>query len=395
MKPTIRRSAALASAFACLVALAATAPAGAGDGRDGAEPLRPIVKTRKIAPGLLFTRIVERQVPRRTFVLKIDPSRPLTVDVALAEAAMPARRTTAEIAKGHDALAATNGDFSVRTVGRPVHPLAQDGDLVQTASQQGPLFALRRDEQAVFLGRPDLRVTVTNRDSGQTWRLDRWNHGPAAPGEIVGFSPVGGTLEVPPPFACSVRLLPDGPRSFDGETGIITDYHVDAAACSSESMARKGGVVLSAAPATDEATQLLAMTPGTPMRLRWSFGWEDVFDAVGGMPVLVQDGNLATEPCTSTFCRRNPRTAIGWTQSGRVLLVVVDGRRSRWSVGSSLGELARLMQDLGAVQALNLDGGGSSTMWVDGELVNKPSDGQQRNVTNAVLVLPGKDPGEA
>jgi exopolysaccharide biosynthesis protein len=78
-----------------------------------------------------------------------------------------------------------------------------------------------------------------------------------------------------------------------------------------------------------------------------------------------------------------------------VLLVVIDGRQPRWSVGASLGELARIMRDLGAVEAMNLDGGGSSTMWVEGEVVNRPSDGTERKVTTAVLVLPGEDPGEA
>ena len=53
------------------------------------------------------------------------------------------------------------------------------------------------------------------------------------------------------------------------------------------------------------------------------------------------------------------------------------------------------MVDLGAVHAMNLDGGGSSAMWVDGQLVNRPSDGGERNVTTSVLVLPGPDPGEA
>lgn len=384
------------AALACLVAAAAVAPAGASDrAAPDRAPRAPVVRTRQIAPGLRYTRIVERQVPRRTFVLEIDPSHPLTVDMALATSAMPARRRTSDIAKAHDALAATNGDFSVLGVGRPVHPFAQDGDLVQTAAQEGPLFALRRDESGVFLGRPDLVVSATNRDTGQTWRLDHWNHGPAAAGEIVGFSPLGGSLELAPRFSCSVRLLPDGESEPDGENGIVSDFVVDEAACATDSMLREGGVVLSAPPATDEATQLLAMTPGTRIRMRWSLGWEDVFDAVGGMPILVQDGQIVAETCSSSFCRRNPRTAIGWTANGRVLLVVIDGRRPRWSVGASLGELARIMQELGAVQSLNLDGGGSSVMWVDGEVVNKPSDGQQRRVTTAVLVLPGPDPGEA
>ena len=394
MKPTSHRSAFLAAALASLVALAATALAEPRDQNEEPRPLRPIVRTRRIAPGLLFTRIIERQAPRRTFILKADLSRPLTVDMTLAGPAMPSSRTTSDIAKSHGALAATNGDFSVSSV-RPVHLFAQDGDLLQSAGAS-PMFALRQDETGAFIGSPDHEITVTDLDSGQIFVLDRWNRGAPVTGEIAGFSPVSGTLELPPSFSCSVRLLPDGPRSFDNTgTSVIRDFRVDTAACSSESMLRQGGVVLSTPPATDEATQLLAMTPGTRMRLRWSLGWENVYDAIGGMPILVQDGRVVAETCSSAFCRRNPRTAIGWTASGRVLLVVIDGRQPRWSVGSSLGELARLMVDLGAVHAMNLDGGGSSAMWVDGELVNRPSDGQQRNVTTSVLVLPGPDPGEA
>jgi hypothetical protein len=394
VKPTSRRSAFLAASLAALVAWAATAPAGARDRDEEQRPLRPIVKTRKIAPGLLFTRIIEKRVPRRTFILSADLSQPLTVDMTLADPSMPSSRKTSEIAKSHEALTAINGDFSVQGV-RPIHPLAQDGDLLQSATQS-PMFALRRDETGAYIGTPELEIAVTDLDSGQSFELDRWNRGPPTNGEIAGFSPVGGTLELSPPYACSVRLLPDGPVSFDAAgTGVVSDFRVDVAACSSEPMLREGGVVLSTPPATDEATQLLAMTPGTRMRLRWSLGWENVFDAMGGMPILVQDGQIVAETCSSAFCRRNPRTAIGWTESGRVLMVVIDGRQRRWSAGSSLGELASLMVDLGAVHAMNLDGGGSSAMWVDGQLVNRPSDGGERNVTTSVLVLPGPDPGEA
>jgi exopolysaccharide biosynthesis protein len=160
-------------------------------------------------------------------------------------------------------------------------------------------------------------------------------------------------------------------------------------------MSRKGGMLITAPPATDEATMLLALAPGTPMEFRWTSGWDQVFDMVGGIPMLVRDGKVVVQPCSSSFCRRNPRTAIGWTASGDVLLVVIDGRRHRWSVGASLLEMARVMRDHGAVQALNLDGGGSSTMVVRGDVINRPSDGHERRISNAVVILPGADPGEA
>jgi exopolysaccharide biosynthesis protein len=151
--------------------------------------------------------------------------------------------------------------------------------------------------------------------------------------------------------------------------------------------------VLSAAPATDESKQLLALAPGTSMTLRWTLGWAGALDVVGGMPILVQDGRVVAPSCSTSFCRANPRTGIGYTAHGGILLVVVDGRE-KGSTGATLVQFAQLMKDLGAVQALNLDGGGSTTMVVQGDVVNVPSDGVQRSISNALLVLPGRDPGE-
>ena len=402
MKPTTRAAAALAASVSILAPLLLSSTGAAGEGAGRGERLAaptpsyaPIVKKRKIAPGLTFTKITERQIPLRTYVLRMQPSKPVTLDVALATAAMPSRRTVQEIARANDALAAVNGDFTDPDVGRPTHPFAQDGDLLQTAVQRGPLFALSQDERRAYLGKPELRISVIERSSGRSWRIDRWNQGSPAPGEIVGYSPLGGSLEFAPGYTCSVRLLPDGPRSFDADgTAVIADYVVDVAACDQAPMDRNGGVVLSAPPATDEATELLAMAPGTPMRLRWSLDWVGVADVVGGMPVLVQDGRAVATTCGTSFCRANPRTGIGYTANGGIILVVIDGRQNRWSRGATLREFADIMRDLGAVEALNLDGGGSTTMVVEGEVVNRPSDGSQRNISNAVLVLPGPDPGE-
>jgi Phosphodiester glycosidase len=313
---------------------------GARDQDGEQRPLRRIVKTRKIAPGLLFTRIVERRVPRHMFILSADLSQPITVDMTLADASMPSSRRTSEITKSHEALTAINGDFSVPGV-RPIHPLAQDGDSC-SRRRKARCSPLRRDETGAYIGTPDLENRGHRSGQWTDVRSGPLERGFAHAWRDRGILPVGGTLELTPAYACSARLLPDGPVSFDAAgTGVVSDFRVDVAACSSEPMPSEGGVVLSTPPATDEATQILAMTPG------------------------------------------------------RVLMVVIDGRQRRWSAGSSLGELARLMLDLGAVHAMNLDGGDSSAMWVDGQLVNRPSDGDERNVTTSVLVLPGPDPGEA
>jgi len=86
---------------------------------------------------------------------------------------------------------------------------------------------------------------------------------------------------------------------------------------------------------------------------------------------------------------RQPRTLAGVRPDGTLLLVTVDGRRPGWSVGMTLPEAARLMRSLGATDALNLDGGGSTTMTVRGQVVNRPSDGGgERPVGDGLFVMP-------
>ncbi len=115
-------------------------------------------------------------------------------------------------------------------------------------------------------------------------------------------------------------------------------------------------------------------------------------DVVGGTPLLVEEGAPAPAvECASSFCNRNPRTAAGVTRDGRgLILAVVDGRRTG-AAGMSLRELAALMIELGAWRALNLDGGGSSALYIEAEggVVNQPSDGRERGVANHLGVIVG------
>jgi exopolysaccharide biosynthesis protein len=86
--------------------------------------------------------------------------------------------------------------------------------------------------------------------------------------------------------------------------------------------------------------------------------------------------------------RRQPRTLAGVTGDGRLLLATVDGRDPKRSVGVSFPEAAAVLRWLGARDGLSLDGGGSTAMVVQGDVVNSPSDGPERAVGDAVLVVP-------
>jgi hypothetical protein len=98
-------------------------------------------------------------------------------------------------------------------------------------------------------------------------------------------------------------------------------------------------------------------------------------ESVGGSPVLLRNGQRVFADVASSLVRqRHPRTLVGRTAAGDVLLVTVDGRQPGYSTGMTLAEAADLMRSLGTVDALNLDGGGSTTFVVAGDVVNRPSD---------------------
>ena len=345
-----------------------------------------------LAPGLTLTRLSDPSGPFQIRVLTIDPSKAVMIDVALSARTFGSFARTSAIASAHGAIAAVNGDFGMWPA-RPVHPFAKGGTLVATGDPAAS-FAISRNEQHVFAARVRPTIKALVPASGQTFGVDSWNTGRPGVGQIAGYTPSGGSVATPPPLACSARLAIDGKMRWGtGQTGVARDYTVMTEACRPAPMALNAGdVVLAAADAGGSASGAIkALVPGTVVTLTWSMGWADVATTIGGMPLLVQNRKVVQNVyCAGDFCGANPRTGIGYTAAGKVLLVTVDGRRAGWSVGMTMSRFAREMIQLGAVNAVNLDGGGSTTMWVKGfGLVNRPSDWSgERSVSSAVLVLP-------
>jgi exopolysaccharide biosynthesis protein len=121
--------------------------------------------------------------------------------------------------------------------------------------------------------------------------------------------------------------------------------------------------------------------------------WRSAQNILGAGPQLIKAGKIditdKREKMVAGFATdRHPRTALAKLDSGRILLVTVDGRQPGVSVGMSLQALAELLLGFGAVEAINLDGGGSTTMVVHNKVINKPSDQTgERPVSDAILVF--------
>jgi exopolysaccharide biosynthesis protein len=373
----------------------------AWDTRQTRQPKEKKKRKKRRTPRTIIKGVRFREMRRQgsdVYVLKVSPPQLPRLDVALSNDLLPGHERTSRMAKRHRAVAAINGDFGTPS-GRPSHTFAEDGDLKQVSFAVAPTFAMTQDERQTFFARPTESVVAMEND---TWVVDRWNFGEPGFLDISAFTPVGGSLEVPPANSCSARLVPStGRRWGPGLQGVETDYAVNAVACSTAPMPTNGGIVLSAQPGSDGAILIGSLTGGERVTLRWSIGFPGVLDTVGGLPQLVENGAVVATACAESICKRHPRTGIGVTPTGRLLMVVVDGRR-KGSKGMTLVQLAGLMRELHASFALNLDGGGSSTMWVDpkgrrlkGRVVNVPSDGAERKVSSALLVIKGTDPGEA
>jgi exopolysaccharide biosynthesis protein len=122
--------------------------------------------------------------------------------------------------------------------------------------------------------------------------------------------------------------------------------------------------------------------------------WQKATSIIGGGPQLIKHGRIeitnAAEKILPAFVRdTHPRTAIAKLKSGQILLVTVDGRQPGESIGMSLTMLAELLIEFGAAEAINLDGGGSTTMVIRNKLANKPSDATgERPVSDAILIFP-------
>ncbi len=280
-------------------------------------------------------------------------------------------------------VAGVNGDRFVSN-GRPSGILMRDGQL-----QHGPGDS--RSSIGIDTGGnlrvERVRLLPTWQGTGQRQNLSAVNNSPSSSGMSL-YTPVWGpstpaapgSLEVVlQPFPATVPNTEVAGRVTESRSGGATPIPPDGAV-----LVARGTV------ATNRLRNEAPVGTNVRVRLVLQPDWAGVVDALGGGPALVRDGkavfNAGEAFVPQQLALPEPRTAVGQLADGRIILVVVDGRRRGYSSGMTNFELALALVRLGAVTGAALDGGGSSTMAFDGQLLNRPS-GAERPVSEALLMV--------
>ena len=365
-----------ATLLVSLAAVALLAPAGR------AAP-------RELWPGVTYENDVQFTPPGPVAINRLRGPRPgglTTLQPVVSNDTIVGRETLTGMQRrlaSTAAMAGVNGDFFALATGRPSGLVMQDGQLL------APPNGSRASAGVTTDGTLDIRRVgfAGSWDAGAGPHvLSALNAAPKA-GRVALFTDAYGPATPPIAGSAAVILFPFP----DTITSVgLSAQVVELDSGSSPVAIPSGGAVLLARNAAAPLLRQEASV-GSPITVGLSFkpDWPGIVSAVGGGPQIVRNGapvfRAGEAFTTNQLGQRAPRSAVGQAADGRIVLVAVDGRQPGYSVGLTNFELAQALVRLGAVTGMALDSGGSTTMAFDGTLLNRPSDGRERRISNALM----------
>lgn len=360
----------------------------------------PLDFSRPIAPGVTHRFQYIPDKPWMINIIEIKFDKPPTPDAPIqvmaeagADRLYQGERTSKmahrEAQEGRPVICAINADFYAENH-RPVGLFVDDGHIFKNPYSVRPVFAVGQSGK-FYITETTLSVLINIGE--KEFMLEDVNP-TASGGNGAVFTPKNNR---PIPFNAEFawfRLKPRGQTFLPNDTALF-DFAgpLDVAA---DFNMKDDEFVIAAIKDKELAAALDGLAPQSTIRIYPKIPEipESITMAVGGIPRLITDGKIdvaweKAKISESFSTTEHPRTAVGFSQDGLTLwLVTVDGRQSGLSRGISLDDLAALMRELGCWQAVNLDGGGSTTMLVRDQIINSPSDLRgERVVSNSVMVV--------
>jgi len=366
----------------------APAEARARQAATGDKALKP-VEREELAPGITCTIRRDKQnldgEELVVYMLEVDIN---ATDVEILPVTGGERfgdaETVGDMARKYGAVGAVNGGFFYSFGDRrlPVGNLVIEGTPLAVSDYLVSSAALTtfNDRLQFLCGYFNFRLTVGL--AGQTFPASTVNSASTIPG-IHLYSEEWGSRLAGDGASLNVSLSRDGENV----------YRV-AAAGTGQLEIPPGGMALRFTGTPWQEIRR-ALVPGEPVHVHFEYDrdyWGEIEHLITAGPLLVEEGRpvfqAVQEGFTGSILLPNSRTAMGVDKKGNVLLVVAESAVTGSRVGLTFEEMSLLMVELGAVEAVGLDGGGSSTFSVRGKVVNHAA-GRQRPVPNALMVLVG------
>ena len=307
--------------------------------------------------------------PVRINVVEVDMK--LAKDLELTPAlssdlTLKSRRTITTIAKNNNAIVALNGTYFKPKTGVPLGTL-----MINKKLYTGPIYdrvAMGIFDDGFDIARIQLDATV--KGSGKTIKVNNINQPRMLSTHVLVYTPEWGKYSpVAPKYGVSLQVIGN---------------KITKASANAVEILENGYVI------SGPKSILYNLLDKKDIELSISTNptWYDVKHIISGGPYLVKNGEVFVDMSAQKLQAiggRNPRSAIGYTKENNFIFVAVDGREGN-SIGMTLIELANFMQSIGCVGAINLDGGGSTVMYVNGKVVNKPQQTGGIPLSNAIIL---------
>lgn len=282
--------------------------------------------------------------------LNVNPK--LRVEPVLASTTLSRKASITAMAKRNNSLVAVNGAFFLPQTGCPLGTMMVDKKLYT-----GPVFnrvAMGIFDNGFAMDRVKLNATI--KSGWNTIKLDNINQPRMSIAYTIAYTPDWG------------QLSPTTPKN--GVQIVVSNNNITTITKSRVQIPKDGYVIVGPASVLGS----LKVKEKISLDIKTLPDWENVNHIISGGPYLVKDGKVYVDIQDQKLLAiggRNPRTAIGYTKDNHFIIVTADGREGS-SIGLTLKELAYYMQKIGCVNAMNLDGGGSTVMYVKGYITNKP-----------------------
>ncbi len=285
---------------------------------------------------------------------------------AIASSTLANKRTVRTIAQNTNSIVAINGGYFKPQTGVPLGTLMIDKKIYT-----GPIYnrvAMGIFENGYDVSRIELNAKITG--NNETIKIDNINQPRMLSSYILAYTrDWGAKAPVSPQYGVQLQIVGD---------------KILAASANPLSIPENGYVIVG----PKSKLSKLFGAKKVKLEIKTTPEWENVEHIISGGPYLVKNGEVfvdMTAQKLQSIGGRNPRTAIGYTKDNDLIMIAADGREGS-SIGLTLVELANLMKSLGCINAINLDGGGSTVMYVNGQIVNKPQQYGGIALSNALVI---------